>query len=94
MNQYDVMILAYIAVISIAAVCVTVHDKEAAKRKQARRVPEATLMLIAAMFGSFAMFVTMKLIRHKTKHLKFMVGIPILMLLQIILIAVYVFAIR
>lgn len=94
MNQYDVMILAYIAVISIAAVCVTVHDKEAAKRKQAQRVPEATLMLIAAMFGSFAMFVTMKLIRHKTKHLKFMVGIPILMLLHIILIAVYVFAIR
>ncbi|MBQ1414240.1 MAG: DUF1294 domain-containing protein [Clostridia bacterium] len=50
------------------------------------RVPEAQLMLIAAMGGSFAMFAAMRRIRHKTQHPKFMIGIPALMILQLALV--------
>lgn len=44
-------------------------------------------MLLSALGGSLAMYVTMKKIRHKTKHKKFMIGIPVIMIIQIALIA-------
>ena len=77
------MAAAYIAVISIAAVIVTVTDKIAAKRRR-RRVSEQALLTLAAFGGSLAMFLTMLLIRHKTKHVVFMAGLPIIMLLQML----------
>jgi uncharacterized membrane protein YsdA (DUF1294 family) len=38
-----------------------------------------------------AMFLTMQAIRHKTKHLKFMLGIPVIVILQIALVALLCF---
>lgn len=68
--------LIYFAIISLVAVFVTLADKIAAK-KGSWRVPEATLMLIGLFGGALAMFITMKTIRHKTKHKKFMIGLPL-----------------
>jgi len=65
----------YFAAISLLAVILTVHDKRAA-RQHKWRVRESTLLLIAALGGSVAMLVTMRVIRHKTKKAKFMAGIP------------------
>ncbi|MBQ3708425.1 MAG: DUF1294 domain-containing protein [Clostridia bacterium] len=76
------ILYCYLAVISVIAVIFTVADKVKAKRG-AWRVPENTLLLLSALGGSVAMLVTMLLIRHKTKHLKFMLGIPIIIVLQI-----------
>ena len=73
----------YLAVISIIAIIVTCYDKVAATKRPRHRTPEATLLLISALGGSVAMFITMQIIRHKTKHAKFMIGIPVIMLLQI-----------
>ena len=75
-------VLVWIGVLSLVAVILTVSDKIKAKRS-AWRVPEATLLIVSALGGSVAMLLTMLLIRHKTKHLKFMLGIPIIILLQI-----------
>ncbi len=72
---------AYLAAVSIIAIIMTVHDKSAAKRHK-RRVPEKTLFGAAALGGSAAMLVTMVAIRHKTKHKRFMIGLPIIILLQ------------
>ncbi len=72
----------YLAVISLIAFFLTLHDKRAAKKHQ-WRVKERTLLIVAALGGSVSMLLTMLAIRHKTKHAKFMVGIPALMLLQI-----------
>jgi uncharacterized membrane protein YsdA (DUF1294 family) len=47
------------------------------------RIPEKVLLLFSALGGSVAMFITMLIIRHKTKHVKFMLGIPIIMIVQI-----------
>lgn len=70
-------LLIYLSVISLISVIVTVCDKYAA-RKRKSRVPENTLMLLSVLGGSVFMYLTMHLIRHKTKHLKFMLGIPLI----------------
>ena len=82
------IILVWFAVISIVAVIITVADKRKARRG-AYRVSETALMVVATLGGSVAMLVTMQIIRHKTKHIKFMLGIPIIILFQTI-VAVYV----
>lgn len=81
-------VLIYLAAISAVSVFVTVHDKCAAKRS-ARRIPEKTLILLSLLGGSVAMYMTMQLIRHKTRHAKFMIGIPVIMLLQLAAVIAY-----
>jgi len=77
-----IYIAIYLATISLLAVILTICDKRAARR-QKWRVRESTLLIIAALGGSVAMLLTMHLIRHKTKHAKFMVGIPVIIAVQI-----------
>lgn len=72
----------YLAVISLVAIVVTCYDKIAAKKFPDHRTREKTLFLISALGGSVAMFLTMQFIRHKTKHLSFMIGIPLIILAQ------------
>ena len=75
--------LAYIAVISIVSIVVCIYDKKISKKNRVElRIPERNLLILSAIGGSVAMFVTMLLIRHKTKHLKFMLGIPVIIILQ------------
>ena len=57
-------------------------DKRLAKIEGARRVPEITLIALSAFGGSVAMLFTMLLINHKTRKPKFMIGIPIIIVLQ------------
>ena len=74
----------YFLIISIVAIIVCIYDKKVSKKNKVElRVPEKTLLIISALGGSLAMFVTMLLIRHKTKHVKFMLGIPVIMVLQV-----------
>ena len=87
------LLLAYELIISVVAVCVTVYDKWAAKKRPKERTRESTLLLLSALGGSIAMLLTMLAIRHKTKHIKFMLGIPLIIILQIALIAALVFLI-
>ena len=74
--------LGYLAIISIISVIVCIYDKFASKRMTKQRTREATLLFLSAIGGSVAMLVTMLLIRHKTKHAKFMVGIPFIIAVQ------------
>lgn len=72
----------YFAAISLLAVILTLRDKRAA-RKNKWRVKENTLLMVAALGGSIAMLLTMRTVRHKTQHKKFMIGIPVIIILQI-----------
>ena len=74
--------ILYLLIISAASVLITILDKFAA-RLHALRAPEILLLLLAAMGGSLSMYITMLVIRHKTKHPKFMFGIPVIMAFQI-----------
>ena len=66
---------AYLIAISLLAIFLTIHDKQRAKQHE-RRIPERTLMLIGLAGGALAMYLTMRAIRHKTLHRKFMWGLP------------------
>jgi len=83
-----VILLFYLIGINLFAAGIAVWDKIAAK-KHRWRVPEATLMGIGALGGALLMLITMKLIRHKTRKPKFMIGLPLLLILHIAL-AVFV----
>lgn len=85
MNNYA-YILIYWLIISLVSVFFTIKDKNAAK-KHRWRTPEATLMMLGLLGGAEAMYITMKKIRHKTQHKKFMIGLPAEILLHIALIA-------
>ena len=78
-------LIAYLICISLCAVVVTIVDKLSAIA-QKRRVPERTLMTLSLIGGSVAMLITMLIIRHKTRKPKFMIGIPAIILLQLVLI--------
>lgn len=74
--------LGYLAAISLISIIVCIYDKIAAKHNPKHRTRESTLLLLSALGGSVAMLITMLLIRHKTRHAKFMVGIPVIIILQ------------
>ncbi len=75
--------LIYLGVISLVSMIICCYDKIAAKRWARHRIPEATLLWLSVLGGSVAMLVTMNLIRHKTKHKKFMIGIPVIIFFQV-----------
>lgn len=90
-KEISIALLIYLAIISVISIIVCVYDKLAAKTNPRHRVREATLLILSALGGSVAMFLTMQAIRHKTKHLKFMLGIPVIVILQIALVALLCF---
>lgn len=85
MENYLILFLIYLLVINFYAVVITVSDKKLAK-SGARRVPEKKLFITAALGGSLGMYITMRKIRHKTMHKRFMIGIPLIMATQCVLI--------
>ena len=84
MKQYLPFIIYFLAVSLITAI-ITAIDKYKAK-KGSFRISEATLFTLAAIGGAFSEYLTMRLIRHKTLHKRFMIGLPLIIILQITII--------
>lgn len=76
------LILIYFALISIFAIIITIIDKRNAIKGK-RRISEDFLLTTGLIGGALAEYITMKAIHHKTKHKKFMIGLPIEFILQI-----------
>ena len=74
----------YLLFINVISVILCIADKTMAKTG-GWRVSEKTLFIVSAIGGSVGMYSTMNLIRHKTKHKRFMVGLPIIILAQAVL---------
>ena len=81
----------YLTFISIMSFIITAYDKIAAKKWNQYRIPEATLFTLSALGGSVAMLVTMLMIRHKTRHKRFMIGIPFIIAFQFTVIALLIY---
>lgn len=79
-----IFLLPVYILFSVLAVVFTVYDKIAASKK-CFRIPEKVLFLISLCGGSLAMYVTMLVIRHKTKHKRFMVGLPVIIAVQTVI---------
>ncbi|MBQ8741456.1 MAG: DUF1294 domain-containing protein [Clostridia bacterium] len=71
----------WLAVINLSSAVICIFDKLQAKRGS-MRVPEKTLFAFSIAGGSIGMYATMYLIRPTTKHKRFMIGLPIIILLQ------------
>ena len=78
-------ILLYIGIMNIIGFLIMGIDKLKAK-KRAFRIPEATLFLVALMGGSIGSILGRDLFRHKTKHKTFTIGMPAILIIQIILV--------
>ncbi len=76
----------WLLLINCIGIFVTIHDKRAAQRG-AWRVPEKTLFALCVLGGCPGVYLTMRAIRHKTKHKRFMIGIPLIFAGQLALCA-------
>lgn len=76
------LILLYLLIVNAVAFVLMLADKQKA-RKKLWRIPESTLLLSAAIGGSIGALAGMYTFRHKTKHMKFTLGIPSILILQI-----------
>ena len=81
--------IGYLVVLNIIGMGVMWADKIKAK-KGAWRIPEKTLFLVSILGGSIGTWVGMYLFRHKTKHWYFVVGMPLILVLQIA-VAVFIY---
>ena len=75
--------LIYLCIVNALGFILMLLDKIKA-RKNLWRIPEATLFLVAALGGSLGSLIGMYTVRHKTKHLKFTVGMPLILAVQVI----------
>lgn len=80
-------VLSILAAVNLLAFALYGVDKVKAK-KGAWRIPEATLLLVAFLGGSVGALLGMEVFRHKTRHLKFRILVPLFLILHIAL-AVY-----
>lgn len=77
-------LLIYYCIINITAAVLTVTDKRRTQKKQ-WRVPERTLLCSVRQAAPLGEFIAMLCIRHKTKHLKFVISMPVFIVLHIVL---------
>ena len=83
MNMYVLGLVIYFFIINLFAIFLMKYDKVKAINNQ-YRVSEKTLFLIALILGGIGIYIGIYLFRHKTKHVKFTVGIPLIIILNIL----------
>ena len=83
------MAAAYFLLVNIVTFMAFGVDKFKSKKGR-RRIPESSLLLLAAVGGSVGALLGMEIFRHKTLHAKFKFGVPAILVVQIAL-AVYLY---
>ena len=92
MNGFGILHVALLYLVAVNLVTFFIYGIDKFKSKRAKwRVPEATLLGLAAVGGSIGAWLGMKLWHHKTLHKKFRYGIPLILIAQIaiVLLAVW-----
>lgn len=90
MELYIKIIIVYLIIINLVGYFSMLIDKKKAIKNK-WRIKESTLLLFAALGGSIGSYFGMKNFRHKTKHLKFTLGIPFIITLQVILVVFIIY---
>lgn len=84
--MFEIILIAYIILINLTGFVMMGTDKHRARHQQ-RRIPEKQLFACALLGGSIGSLVGMMVWHHKTKHLKFTLGMPAVLLAQAAVIA-------
>ena len=79
------LFLMYLILINALGMLLMIVDKQRA-RKKLRRIAEVNLFTVAIMGGSAGTIFAMLTIRHKTRHPKFTIGMPLILAAQILLV--------
>lgn len=82
-------ILYYLLIINAVGALLMIVDKSRA-RKKLRRISEINLFTVAIVGGALGEIIGMYLVRHKTRHLKFTIGLPVMVAVHVLL-AVWLF---
>jgi uncharacterized membrane protein YsdA (DUF1294 family) len=85
------MITPFIITVSVISALLTIYDKIASKKLRKHRVPEKVLLTVALFGGALSEYITMKIIRHKTRHKKFMTGLPVIIFVHVIIFLLHYF---
>lgn len=85
MNDFTKYFLIYLIIINLIAFFTMYLDKRKARYGK-WRIPEQSLLILALIGGSIGAIAGMYIFRHKTKKLRFSIGFPVILILQIILI--------
>lgn len=88
----NITVLIYIAVVNLIAFIVTAYDKMQAKRG-GWRVSEPTLFFLSLIGGSVGVYLAMIKYRHKTKKLRFKLGVPTIIVIQCIVLLKFILTI-
>ena len=86
------LLLIYITLVNVAAFVVYGIDKWQSQRG-GWRISEATLLWIVTAGGGIGALAAMWIMRHKTKHAKFTIGVPAIMITEFVLINVVLYMI-
>lgn len=81
--------MLYFMIINLVGFVMMCVDKQLAIHHK-NRVPEKVLFLIAIIGGSFGSILGMYAFRHKTKHVSFVIGIPVILIIQLVVFYVYI----
>ncbi|RDU23940.1 DUF1294 domain-containing protein [Anaerosacchariphilus polymeriproducens] len=90
-NIYYTIIFAYLFGMNLTAFVSMKLDKDKARKHQ-WRIPEKTLFILALLGGSVGSIFGMRIFHHKTKHLHFIIGMPIILFFQILLLSLLFFS--
>lgn len=83
-----VPLIVYLLIINALGLILMLADKHKARKNQ-WRIPERSLLFVAALGGSLGSLLGMHLFRHKTQHLRFSLGLPFLLAIHILLLVLF-----
>lgn len=82
------LLCLYLLIINAFGLLIMLADKEKAK-KHLWRIPESTLLTVAALGGSIGCYAGMRLFHHKTRKPKFYIGVPVIFAVQLLIAAYF-----
>ena len=81
--------MLYFMIINLVGFVMMCVDKQLAIHHK-NRVPERVLFLIAIIAGSLGGILGMYAFRHKTKHVSFVIGMPVILIIQLVVLYLYI----
>ena len=82
------IVLYYLVIINFIGFIIMGYDKRRAIKNK-WRVPEKSLMSVSLIGGSVGMLLGMKFFRHKTKHKLFTIGVPLILIIEVLVISYF-----